>query len=180
MRSTRWMTLRVTVTILATLWGLAPVRARGDAPTPAARPAMPQMSAAELQAFLSRPLIARLATVRKNGTPQIVPMWFLWQDGVLYMSTRADAAKLKHIRANPHVAVVVDVMEAPLKNQIVTIEGTAELQTTNVKELTGKIYEKYVGAEAAKTHGAQERINTPRTILKITPKKITAVDTTHG
>jgi hypothetical protein len=75
----------------------------------------------ELSTFLARPILARLATVRANGTPQIVPMWFLYEDGVMYMSTRTNAAKVKHFKKNPHVAVVVDEMVAPMKNKAVTI-----------------------------------------------------------
>jgi PPOX class probable F420-dependent enzyme len=149
-------------------------------PTPsAARPTPPSMTKEEMQAFLARPLVARLATVRANGTPQIVPMWFLYEDGMMYMSTRTYAAKVKHLQKNPRVAVVVDEMVAPLKNKVVTLKGAVELQTTGVKEMTTKIYHKYVGIEGAATPAAQQSINTPRVILKITPKKIESLDTTH-
>jgi len=137
------------------------------------------MTKEELQKFLSQPLIARLAIVRANGTPQVSPMWFLYEDGVMYMSTRPERAKVKHLKANPQVAVVVDVMESPLKNKVVTLEGTAEIQTTGVKEMTTKIYKKYMGEEGAATPAAQQNINTPRVLLKITPKKIESLDTTH-
>ena len=144
-----------------------------------ARPAPPSMTKEEMQVFLARPIIARLATVRPNGSPQLVPMWFLYEDGVMYMSTRTYAAKVKHLQKNPRVAVVVDEMVAPLKNKVVILEGTAEVQTSGVKEVTTKIYHKYMGAEGAATPVAQQSINTPRVILKITPKKIESVDTTH-
>ncbi len=144
-----------------------------------ARPAPPSMSKEEVTKFLARPIIARLATVRPNGTPQVVPMWFLYEDGVMYMSTRTYAAKVKHLKKNPRVAVVVDEMVAPLKNKVVTIEGTVELLDTGVKETTTKIYNKYMGAEGAKTPQAQQSINTPRVILKITPKKMETIDTTR-
>ena len=143
------------------------------------RPAPPAMTKEEIQAFLARPIIARLATVRPNGSPQLVPMWFLYEDGVMYMSTRTYAAKVKHLQKNPRVAVVVDEMVAPLKNKVVILEGTAEVQTSGVKEITTKIYHKYMGTEGAATPVAQQSINTPRVILKITPKKIESVDTTH-
>lgn len=149
-------------------------------PTPSpARPAPPAMTKEEMQAFLARPIIARLATVRPNSTPQIVPMWFLYEDGVMYMSTRTYAAKVKHLQKNPRVAVVVDEMVVPLKNKVVTLEGIVETQTTGVKEMTTRIYHKYLGAEGAATPAAQQSINTPRVILKITPKKIESIDTTH-
>lgn len=153
-----------------------------EAVTPPAPPVShvpPSMTADEIRSFLAQPLIARLATVRRNCTPQIVPMWFLYADGVLYMSTRTQAAKLKHLRAHPQVAVVVDVMQAPLKNKSVTLQGRAEVLTTGVKEMTTRIYEKYMGKDAAASAAAQHNINEPRVILKITPKTITSIDTTR-
>jgi PPOX class probable F420-dependent enzyme len=145
----------------------------------ATRAAPPAMSQEDMNAFLARPLIARLATVRANGSPHLVPMWFLYEDGVMYMSTRTHAAKVKHLQNNPRAAVVVDEMIAPLKNKVVTIEGTVEVLTTGVKETTTKIYQKYVGIEASASPHAQQRINIPRVILKITPQQIETIDTTH-
>ncbi|MGE0826629.1 MAG: pyridoxamine 5'-phosphate oxidase family protein [Candidatus Binatia bacterium] len=141
--------------------------------------AEPAMSADELQEFLARPLIARLATSRANGTPQVTPMWFLYEDGIVYMSTRPSRAKVRHIKANPNVAVVVDVMEAPLKNKVVTFEGSVELVTTGVKEVTTKIYQKYMGIEGAKSPPAQQSIDAPRIILKMVPKTVQTIDTTR-
>jgi hypothetical protein len=54
-----------------------------------------------------------------------------------------------------------------------------EVQTTGVKEMTTKIYHKYMGTEGAATPAAQQSINAPRVILKITPKKIESLDTTR-
>jgi len=163
--------------------GLAPNRAGAESAQPTtteSRPAPPPMSKEAIAQFLAQPVVAHLATVRANGTPQLVPMWFIYENGVMYMSTRTQAAKLRHLRRNPHVAVVVDVMEAPLKNKVVTIEGTAEVVTTGVVETTTKIYRKYMGADAATSPRAQQSIHTPRVILKITPKKVGSMDTTRG
>lgn len=156
-----------------------PVVAETAKATPAAHPTPPPMSADEMKAFLARPLVAHLATVRTNGSPQVVPMWFLYEDGVMYMSTRTWAAKVRHLRHNPRVAVEVDVMEAPLKNKVVGIDGTAEVLTSGVKEMTTRIYQKYVGPDAAQDPKAQQSINTPRVVLKITPKKMWSMDTTR-
>lgn len=166
------------------VWGMAMVIISVCGQTVAAQekkvaPAAPTMSKEEMEAFLAKPLIARLALVRLNGSPQVTPMWFLYEDGILYMSTRVDRAKVKHIKANPRVAVAIDVMEAPLKNKVVIMEGTAELMPTGVKELTTKIYLKYMGADGSKTPQAQQSINAPRIGIKITPKKVETADTTR-
>jgi PPOX class probable F420-dependent enzyme len=136
------------------------------------------MTKAEMEAFLDRPLIARLATVRADGTPQLTPMWFSYENGAVYMSTRAHAAKVKHARTNPNVAVVVDVMEEPYKNRIVTIEGKAQVLTTkdtDVKAWTEKIRTKYVRKAAAKLRG---QMDDERVILKITPRRVRTFDST--
>ncbi len=157
---------------LALLWAPGVARA---ADTTAAAAAPHRMSAAEMQAFLAQPLVARLATVRANGSPQITPMWYLWDDGKIYMSTRSFAAKVKHIRKNPRVAVVIDVMEAPFKNKSVNLEGTAEIVTTDVAAMTAKIRKRYL----ALAPGAHPPDNAPRVIIRITPKRIETADTTH-
>jgi hypothetical protein len=41
-------------------------------------------------------------------------------------------------------------------------------------------YQKYMGAEAAASTKAQQSINTPRVVLKITPTKVRTMDTTAG
>jgi len=154
--------------------------AKEDKSSPVTTPsAASTMTREAMQAFLAKPLVARLATVRANGTPQVTPMWFLYEDGIVYMSTRPERAKVKHIKVHPQVAVVVDVMEAPLKNKVVIVEGTAEFITTGVKEMTTKIYQKYMGVDGAGTPPAQQSINAPRVVLKITPKKIQTLDTTR-
>ncbi len=150
-----------------------------SAPVAPAHPAPPPMSEQELQSFLARPLVAHLALVRGNGSPQLVPMWFLFKDGAFYMSTRTYAAKLKHLRKNPRVAIVIDVMEAPLKNKSVTVSGTAQVLTSGVQEMTAAIYRKYVGEQGMASAAAQHNINEPRVILKIIPKKIVTMDTTR-
>lgn len=167
------------VAMLIMLGGAQLGQATEATPAPVEHPTPPPMSKAEIDAFLAQPLVARIATVRKNGTPQVVPMWFLWKDGVMYMSTRTWAAKVQHIRHNPHVAVTVDVMEKPLRNKAVLIDGTAEILTDGVKQVTTQIYQKYVGAEAAKSPEARQNITTPRVLIKITPTKIHSTDTTR-
>lgn len=144
------------------------------------RPRLPAMAPEKLKDFLAQPLVARLATVRPDGRPQVVPMWFIYEDGVVYMSTGVEAAKVQHIRHNDRVAMAIDVMEAPLKNKGVIIEGRAEIQTNGVLDVTRRIYKKYMGEEGSATPVAQQSINRPRVILKITPNRLVSFDATGG
>jgi len=46
-----------------------------------------------------------LTTVGADGTPQPVPVWFLWQDGTFLIFSQPKAQKLRNIAQNPKVAL---------------------------------------------------------------------------
>lgn len=48
-----------------------------------------------------------LESYRRSGQPVRTPLWFVERDGRLYVRTPDDAAKIKRIRSNPRVRVVV-------------------------------------------------------------------------
>jgi PPOX class probable F420-dependent enzyme len=61
-----------------------------------------------VKAFLARPNFAVLATVDPRGRPHATPMWFLLEeDGTLLLNTSQGRAKLRNLRRNPWVALVV-------------------------------------------------------------------------
>ena len=47
--------------------------------------------------------IAWLATVRPDGQPQSVPVWFLWDGKDFLVYSRPGARKLRNIEANPEI-----------------------------------------------------------------------------
>jgi predicted pyridoxine 5'-phosphate oxidase superfamily flavin-nucleotide-binding protein len=47
----------------------------------------------ELRDLLERPLIADLATVREDGTPQVNPMWFSWDGELIRARPRSGPAR---------------------------------------------------------------------------------------
>jgi len=57
--------------------------------------------------LLARPLVATLATVRPDGTPQCNPVWFDWDGTHLRLSQESSVRKLRNMRADPHVSLVV-------------------------------------------------------------------------
>ena len=49
-----------------------------------------------------------LVTVRANGTPQPVPVWFLWDGEALLIYSRPGTAKLRNLVGSPQVAFHLD------------------------------------------------------------------------
>jgi PPOX class probable F420-dependent enzyme len=69
-------------------------------------------------------LIAWLTTVRPDGQPVTVPVWFLLRDDeTLLLYSRPEAAKLRNMGANPKVSFALDVTD--IGRNIVRLEGTA-------------------------------------------------------
>ena len=62
-----------------------------------------------------------LATVRTTGTPHLVPIWFVWVAGKIYLCTGADSVKVRNLRQNPQVAIALEDGTHPI-----VIEGRAQ------------------------------------------------------
>ena len=53
-------------------------------------------------------LLAWLVTVRADGTPVPVPVWFLWQGETFLLYSRPNTAKLRNIARNSRVTLHLD------------------------------------------------------------------------
>lgn len=132
------------------------------------------MTQKELGEFLSKPILARIATVGKNSAPHIAPMWFVYENGTLIISTGRDAAKIKNIKNNPAVAVSIDTTEGGFQSGGVILRGKAELVEKDTLEITKKIYKKYLGS--LDNPMAKQLLQLPRTVIKLKPQKIFSWD----
>lgn len=64
------------------------------------------MTNAERLAQFSNRKYLNLVTYRRSGTAVSTPMWFVEEDGVLYVRTPAKSGKVKRLGNNPRVRVV--------------------------------------------------------------------------
>ena len=58
--------------------------------------------------FLSSESTGRIASIDTNGFPQIVPMNFVFIDGMIYMHSHIRGEKLENIKRNDKVGFEVD------------------------------------------------------------------------
>ena len=94
---------------------------------------MTGMQQSEIAEVLNRPLskellnrpITRLSYVAKDGTPRVIPIAFVWNGTEVVVVSPTNAPKLASLRANPAVALSIDIEDFPPK--ILLIRGQAEL-----------------------------------------------------
>lgn len=87
------------------------------------------MSGAEIAGFISDHGTAVLTTLRADGRPVPLPIWYVAFDGSLYFQTPLRSRKVGNIERDPRVAVLIDDGQRWEHLRGVLIQGTAELVT---------------------------------------------------
>ncbi|HZQ08401.1 MAG TPA: pyridoxamine 5'-phosphate oxidase family protein [Anaerolineae bacterium] len=79
-----------------------------------------------------------LATVRPNGSPHLVPIWFVWLDEKAFICTGRDSIKARNIAKNSHVAFSLEDGSDPL-----VVQGEARFLDTIPSAVADAFQKKY-------------------------------------
>jgi pyridoxamine 5'-phosphate oxidase family protein len=119
---------------------------------------------AKEEAFLKANEVCRLATVSKEGKPQVTPVIYALDGASFIIAVDYGTKKLKNVRENPSVALVVDRLRP---TRAVTVEGTCAVHER------GAEYRRLLGLLMAKFESYRKdpwgEGESP--ILRITPDK---------
>ncbi len=118
-------------------------------------------------ALLKKPVLAHLATIMKNGTPQVTPLWIDTDGTNLYINTEQNRLKAKNMRRNPNVAIsVVDPQD---NYNTLWIQGTViDMDAKNGQSHADTFAKKYRGLEKyVNTNSADVRVK-----ITIRPDKV--------
>jgi PPOX class probable F420-dependent enzyme len=95
--------------------------------------------------FGGLPVVA-VATVDPDGAPHVVPLWFVWQEDALYVSTRREGRTWRNARLDPRVSVSIDLGRSWTEIAGVVLEGVAEplpAEHPSVRQPISAWHEKY-------------------------------------
>jgi PPOX class probable F420-dependent enzyme len=132
------------------------------------------MSADEVRSFLAYGTrTAKIATVRADGRPHVVPIWFVLDGDDIVFTTGARTTKAAAMRHQPRVALCVDDETPPFA--YVTIEGTATLipDAPDVLAWATRIAARYMGAGLAEAYGRRNAVP-GEALVRVTPMRIIA------
>ncbi|HXW37617.1 MAG TPA: PPOX class F420-dependent oxidoreductase [Nitrososphaerales archaeon] len=58
--------------------------------------------------FIARPLFGKIATVSRDGTPHVTPIWYMYVDGKLLVNTAHGRVKYGNMKRTGRAALLVD------------------------------------------------------------------------
>ncbi len=111
------------------------------------------MNEHDLELFWREPNLAKLVTMNADGTPHIMPLWYLREGSELLMITRPAARKVRNIRRDPRVTVCIDRPTPPYAG--VVVRGVARLEEVEQQRLAVPLAVRYLGQDAGALIGAQ-------------------------
>ncbi|MFF8507477.1 PPOX class F420-dependent oxidoreductase [Streptomyces sp. NPDC015492] len=100
----------------------------------------------------------KLATVREDGSPHVVPIWFLLDGDDIVFNTGKDTVKGRNLARDGRVALCVDDDAPPFA--FVSLSGRAELseEPEELRRWAGRIGARYMGEARADEFGERNAV----------------------
>ena len=93
--------------------------------------------------FLSGRFIAAVATQNPDGSAHVVPIWYLFENGAIYLPTNLGSVKARNVKERPYASVMID-SRGPGSLRAASTKGSAELLDEVVaKEINHRCWSKY-------------------------------------
>jgi PPOX class probable F420-dependent enzyme len=101
-----------------------------------------------LQEILRGRYIATLGTENADGTIHLTAVWYLFEDGYLFVATSSKSRKARNLAARPKASLMVDVRK-PAAERGVTAAGRVNLISGDQsREINRRIHCRYMSAAA--------------------------------
>lgn len=121
----------------------------------------------------------KFATVRADGRPHVVPIWFVVDQGDVVFTTWHESVKLRNLTADSRAAMVVDLEEPPFA--YVMVEGRVSI-SDDIDQLRGfatRIGGRYMGESRAEEFGARNGVP-GEVVVRLLIDRIVAKDDVSG
>lgn len=129
---------------------------------------MPESIEGRSRELLQEPNFCQVATIRKDGTPHVVPTWIDVDGELVVLNTASGRFWERNLQRDPRVTLTINNRENPY--EYVTIRGTvAEKTAEGADDHIDRMAKKYLGQDTYPMRQAGEQ----RVMVKITPEKVT-------
>ena len=120
------------------------------------------------EAFLKGVHFGKLATIKKDGSPHVTPIWYMYEDGKLLVNTSPGWEKYGNIMRDPRVSFLVDDGYSYLM-----VEGRARVaEGRDARKDIETLAIRYQGEEKGKKSARDIYWKQPRASIEIVPERI--------
>ena len=144
--------------------------ASDDTPTP-----VRTLSQQEITHLLSLAIPAQLATLDPAGFPRVTPIWFLWEDGIFYMSSGQERRHVHDLARDPRAGLCIALEEGQAPGgsrpyRQIVVRGYAQVQPDTDEIWARKLILKYITGQAGVLR-AQQSAGKPLAVIALRPER---------
>jgi PPOX class probable F420-dependent enzyme len=135
---------------------------------------MEEMTQREYLQFLTeKPRTGKAATVKADGSPHVVPIWFTLDGETLVFTTWHATVKAANLRRDNRIAICVDDQQPPFS--FIQIEGRASLQedAEDLEYWATRIAGRYMGEQKAEEYGRRNSVH-GELLVRVKPIRVIA------
>ena len=122
------------------------------------------------ETFLDEHRLCVVTTLRADGSPQSTPVYYIHEDGKLYISVTKTRKKTLNVARDARVTAVVLAEESPFRH--VQVQGTAVISDEDLVETSRRIWSTF--RDELPEDLAQVMQDQQRTLMIVTPTHVTS------
>lgn len=129
---------------------------------------MSDLTPEQMAEFLERPLVAVFVTLRANGAPHAIPIWYEYRDGEFIVFTSSTFQRVKNLERDSRAAITISTHDEPY--MYVSAEGPVVITTEGVAETGLSIARRYMGERGDQF--LDEVFDEDSVLLRLTPDRV--------
>jgi PPOX class probable F420-dependent enzyme len=134
-----------------------------------------EMDADEQREFLRRGTrTAKLATTMRDGSPHVMPVWFVLEGAELVFNTAADTVKGRNLRRDPRASILVDDELPPFAFVHMRGRVTLSKDPDELLRTATEVAARYMGADRAAEFGARNAVP-GELVVRFRPERVIAL-----
>ena len=138
----------------------------------------PVMTQARIEEFLQASRHAIVGTNRRDGPPQLSPVWYLYEERRIYISVLVASAKYRNLQRDPRIGLCID--GGPPDARAVMIYGRSELIVADSpwrEDIHWRITRRYFDSDEEARRFRDQAVDWGTTALMVvTPQKTISQD----
>jgi PPOX class probable F420-dependent enzyme len=143
---------------------------------------MGRMRGEMLEDFLKQPHIGVIATLRRDGRPYTIPVFWLWKDGGFWLTGTTTRVWCRQLMRDPRCSLCIETMEPfPAHAEVDGRAAPFTLPDFDIWPIHHELAEKYIGrGDPANAQKIEDMLaiwkTEPRLLFRITPEVWRAIE----